>query len=68
MNLSGYLELLRDSRIRHLFVVAFFARMPPMAAPLAFTLLVVKHLDGTYTQAGIIAASTTLGAAIGAPW
>jgi len=68
VNLSGYLELLRDSRIRHLFVVAFFARMPPMAAPLAFTLLVVKHLDGTYTQAGIIAASTTLGAAIGAPW
>jgi len=68
VNLSGYLDLLRDSRIRHLFVVAFFARMPPMAAPLAFTLLVVKHLDGTYTQAGVVAAATTIGAAIGSPW
>lgn len=68
MNLSGYLELLRDSRIRQLFIVAFFARMPPMAAPLAFTLLVVKELDGSYAQAGIVAASTTIGAAIGSPW
>ena len=68
MNLSGYFELLRDSRIRQLFIVAFFARMPPMAAPLAFTLLVVKELDGTYAQAGLVAASTTIGAAIGSPW
>jgi len=68
VNLSGYLELLRDSRIRRLFVVAFFARMPPMAVPLAFTLLVVKELDGTYTQAGIVSAAATIGAAIGSPW
>lgn len=68
MNLSGYLELLRDGRIRRLFVVAFFARMPPMAVPLAFTLLVVKELDGTYTQAGIVSAAATIGAAIGSPW
>lgn len=68
MNLSGYVELLRDPRIRQLFTVAFFARMPPMAVPLAFTLHVVKDLDGSYTQAGVITAASTLGAGLGSPW
>jgi len=54
--------------VRALFIAAFFARIPVMAAPLVFTLFVVGPLDGTYTQAGIVAASSTLGAAIGAPW
>lgn len=68
MDLSGYKELLGDPRIRRLFVVGFFARMPPLAAPLAFTLHVVKELDGTYAQAGVVAAASTIGAGIGMPW
>ena len=49
-------------------MAAFFARIPALAAPLVLTLYVVGDLDGTYAQAGIVAASTTIGAAIGSPW
>lgn len=65
---SGYAQLLADRSVRALFIAAFFARIPMMAAPLVFTLYVVDDLDGTYAQAGVIAAATTLGAAIGSPW
>ncbi len=65
---SGYTRLWADRRIRALFVSAFFARIPNMAIPLVLALLVVEKLDGTYAQAGIVAAAETIGAAIGAPW
>lgn len=39
-----------------------------MAAPLVLTLHVVDELGGTYTEAGVIAASSTIGMAVGAPW
>jgi MFS family permease len=65
---AGYAQLLADRSVRTLFIAAFFARIPMMAAPLVFTLYVVDDLDGTYAQAGVIAAATTLGAAIGSPW
>lgn len=65
---SGYARLWRDRTVRTLFVAAFFARIPAMAAPLVFTLYVVQELDGTYAQAGVLAAATTLGIALGAPW
>lgn len=39
-----------------------------MAAPLVLTLHVVDELGATYAQAGIIAAASTIGAAVGAPW
>lgn len=65
---SGYAQLWADRSVRALFIAAFFARIPAMAAPLVFTLYVVDDLDGSYAQAGVIAAATTLGAAIGSPW
>lgn len=68
MDLSGYRVLWNDERIRRLFIAGFFARMPAMAAPLAFTLHVLQDLDGTYGQAGMVAAASTIGAAIGSPW
>lgn len=68
MAFSGYAQLWADRSVRTLFIAAFFARIPMMAAPLVFTLYVVDDLDGTYTQAGVVAAATTLGAAIGSPW
>lgn len=68
MDLSGYRVLWGDDRIRRLFIAAFFARMPAMAAPLAFTLHVVQDLDGSYGQAGVVAAASTIGAGIGSPW
>lgn len=66
--MSGYRELLRDPVVRRLLLVGFFARMPPLTAPLAFTLHVVQDLDGTYAQAGIVAAASTVGAGLGMPW
>lgn len=39
-----------------------------MAAPLVLTLHVVDELGASYAQAGIIAAASTVGAAVGAPW
>ncbi len=68
MRFSGYAELWADRRVRTLFIAAFFARIPAMAAPLVFTLYVVGPLGGSYAQAGIVAASTTIGAGFGSPW
>ena len=68
MDLSGYRVLWSDPHIRSLFVAAFFARIPALAAPLVFTLHVVQDLDGTYAQAGLVAAASTIGAGIGSPW
>jgi MFS family permease len=65
---SGYSRLWADRQVRALFIAAFFARIPNMAIPLVLTLLVVVKLDGTYAQAGIVAAAETVGAAVGAPW
>jgi MFS family permease len=66
--MSGYAQLWEDRPVRTLFIAAFFARIPAMAAPLVLTLFVVGDLDGTYTQAGVVAAASTVGIAIGSPW
>lgn len=68
MGFSGYADLWAIKPVRALFVAAFFARIPALAAPLVLTLYVVGELDGTYAEAGVVAAATTIGAAIGSPW
>ncbi|MCL3817401.1 MFS transporter [Aeromicrobium wangtongii] len=68
MGFSGYAQLWSDRRLRALFVAAFFARIPALAAPLVLTLYVVEELGGDYKQAGVIAAATTVGAGVGSPW
>lgn len=65
---SGYAQLWANRPVRMLFAAAFFARIPALAAPLVLTLYVVDELDGSYAQAGIVAAATTIGSAIGSPW
>jgi MFS family permease len=65
---SGYAQLWADRRVRALLIAAFFARIPSMTAPLVLTLFVVRELDASYTQAGVVAAASTIGAGIGAPW
>jgi MFS family permease len=65
---SGYARLWADRRVRVLFAAAFFARIPALAAPLVLTLFVVGDLGGTYTQAGVVAAASTVGAGLGSPW
>lgn len=68
MAFSGYARLWADRSVRSLLIAAFFARIPALAAPLVFTLYVVDELGGTYAEAGVVAAATTVGSAIGAPW
>ncbi|MET0931712.1 MAG: MFS transporter [Aeromicrobium sp.] len=68
MDFSGYGRLWRHRPVRALFVAAFFARIPALAAPLVLTLFIVDELDGSYTQAGVVAAASTIGAGIGSPW
>ena len=68
MAFSGYAQLWSDRRVRALFVAAFFARIPAMAAPLIFTLYVVDELDRSYAAAGIVGAASTIGVAVGSPW
>lgn len=68
MGFSAYARLWADRPVRALYIAAFFARIPALASPLVFTLYVVGELDGTYAQAGVVAAATTVGAAIGSPW
>lgn len=68
MGFGGYRDLWAARPVRSLFIAAFFARIPALAAPLVLTLYVVGDLDGTYAQAGIVAATTTIGSAIGSPW
>lgn len=68
MGLGGYADLWAVRPVRSLFLAAFFARIPALAAPLVLTLYVVGELHGSYAQAGIVAASTTIGSAVGSPW
>ncbi len=68
MAFSGYARLWADRSVRALFIAAFFARIPALAAPLVLTLFVVRELDASYTQAGVVAAASTIGAGIGSPW
>jgi MFS family permease len=65
---SGYAQLWADRRVRTLLIAAFFARIPAMTAPLVLTLFVVRELDASYLQAGVVAAASTVGAGLGAPW
>lgn len=68
MAFSGYAQLWADRRVRALLVAAFFARIPAMTSPLVLTLFVVRELDADYVLAGVVAASATVGAGLGAPW
>lgn len=68
MDVSGYRALWRARDVRTLLVAGIFARMPHLAAPLTFTLHVLQDLDGSYAQAGVVAAASTVGAGIGSPW
>lgn len=68
MDFSGYVRLWEQRPVRVLFVAAFFARIPALAAPLVLTLFIVDELGGTYTQAGVVAAASTIGAGVGSPW
>lgn len=68
VNFAAYREILAVGSVRRLLIVAMLARVPHAAAGVLLTLHVVKSMELDYAAAGLIAASVTIGIAIGAPW
>lgn len=65
---SSYSDVLRLPGVLRLFVVALVARVPHAMSGVVLTLHVVTALDEGYARAGVVAASMTVGVAVGAPW
>lgn len=65
---SAYSDVLRLPGVLRLFLVALVARLPHAMSGVVLTLHVVGSLDEGYGRAGVVAASLTVGLAVGAPW
>lgn len=68
MTLTPYRELLGHRAVRSLLLVGVVARIPHTAAGIVLTLHVVQTLGLGYGAAGLVAAASTVGIALGAPW
>jgi MFS family permease len=68
MSLAPYRRLLALKSVRRLLLFGIVARVPGTAGAIALTLHVVEGLGRGYAAAGVMGASVTIGAAIGAPW
>lgn len=64
---GAYRNVLGLPGVRSLTAVAFLARIPATAAPIALTLHVVLGLGYGYGAAGLLGAAMTVGMGIGAP-
>ena len=68
MTLTPYRQLLSHRPVRSLLLVGVVARIPHTAAGIVLTLHVVQTLGLGYGAAGFVAAASTVGIAVGAPW
>ncbi|HEX8498142.1 MAG TPA: MFS transporter [Actinomycetales bacterium] len=68
MPFDPYRRVLALPHVRRLVLVGVVARIPHTAAALVLTMHVVLTLDRGYAAAGVVAASVTIGLALGAPW
>lgn len=68
VNLSPFKEVFAIATVRQLLLISLLGKIPYSAASLVLTLHVVSVLERSYAQAGIVAAATTVGLAIGSPW
>ena len=67
MNLEPYRQALALPGVRPLLLASTLARVPTTAASVTLTLFVVLVLNRGYAAAGLVGATMTVGAAIGAP-
>ena len=67
MVLTSYGRVARLPGVRTLFLVTGFARIPLAASGVTITLHVVLGLGRGYGEAGVVAAATTIGIALGGP-
>lgn len=65
---TAYSDVLRLPGVLRLFLIALVARVPHAMSGIVLTLHVVTSLDEGYGRAGVVAASMTVGLAVGAPW
>ena len=65
---SAYSDVLRLPGVARLFLIGLVARVPHAMSGVVLTLHVVGALDEGYGRAGVVAASLTVGLAVGAPW
>lgn len=65
---AAYSDVLRLPGVLRLFLIALVARLPHAMSGVVLTLHVVGTLDEGYGRAGVVAASLTVGLAVGAPW
>ena len=67
MSLAPYRQVLAVPGVRALLLVGVFARIPATAIGITLTLHVATTLGRSWTQAGLVTAAFTVGAAVGAP-
>jgi MFS family permease len=67
MNLAPYRQVLAVPGVRALLLVGVLARIPTTAIGMTLTLHVVNALGRPWTQAGLVTAAFTVGAAAGGP-
>ncbi|GAA0415360.1 MFS transporter [Acrocarpospora corrugata] len=67
MEIEPYRRVFAQPGVRTLLLVGLFARIPVTATSLVLTLHTVNTLGHTWTQAGLVAASATIGTAVGSP-
>lgn len=65
---APYRVLLRLPGVGRLYALTLVARLPNAASGVVLTLHVVRSLEGSYAQAGVVAAAMTVGIAVGSPW
>src|SRR4051795_1546350 len=68
MSLAPYRRVLARPGVLRLLLFAALARVPATAAGVVLTLHVVTTLGLGYAAAGLVATSSTVGMALGAPW
>lgn len=68
MTLAPYRDVLGLAGVRRLLAFAILARLPQTASGVVLTLHVVQVLDRGWAAAGLVAATATVGIAVGGPW
>lgn len=68
MPATRYRRVLADRRTRQLLLLGFAIRIPMFGVSVLLTIHVVETLHRSWSQAGLVAAASTLAVAISGPW
>ena len=68
MPATRYRRVLANRRTRQLLLLGFAIRIPTFGVSVLLTIHVVETLHRTWSQAGLVAAASTLAVALSGPW